>query len=81
LSEAPTAAELPLWLNAADPRKPHVIMIRRTKKRERFVPRDMKNPSAAKPHQIAETKVSITLTASRAYMHFVPYNEALVLLL
>jgi hypothetical protein len=23
-------------------------MIRRTKKRERFVPRDMKNPSAAK---------------------------------
>jgi hypothetical protein len=28
-------------------------MIRRTKKRERFVPRDMKNPSAAKP-QIAE---------------------------
>jgi hypothetical protein len=41
---------LPLWLNAADPRKPQVTIIRRTKKRERFVPRDMKNPSAARPH-------------------------------
>jgi hypothetical protein len=36
--------EFPLWLKAAEPRKPQVTITRRTKKSERLVPRDMKNP-------------------------------------
>src|SRR5579864_2029892 len=53
-------------------------MTRRTKKSERLVPRDMKNPrplsSGPDCGKTEKTTVSITLLRSGLYLHFVPYR-------